>query len=388
MPTIDLNSGSSTIDSFNGPTGTVTLTAASLSRQPGATVTFMGSQTGSGTQDLDTAANTFTFNTAPATSGQVSTSSAAVGAASGIIPYAMVINNDFGDFATIDPNNNNSIAAFAAYVPSIALAGPHDIVKESTPETMTGGKTIAGLLLTGSGAVSEGGNTLTLSSGGLLDTATAGGTISGGTLLFNPVAGGGTGEGIVITPEVSGATANFYNLGFRPAANIPANVAATTVSGPTQIPYNMTPTSSRIDPSLNYPNATVLTGSGGNGPLAALPAGTQTSDVAAEWTAQLNIVTGGSYTFYMTIADGAYLYIDGNPVFAAGTNGGGPAAVSLPVTLAAGLHTVKETYDHAITSATNIVAYAGPDTIVNGTAQIDVLAGAIHCKAAIPCSRA
>ena len=367
LPTIDLNSGSSTIDTFNtGATGTVTLTSSSLVRQAGATVTFLGSQTGSGSEDLDTPANTFSFTTAPTTYGNNG----------GIIPYATVINNDFGDFATYD-TANGSIAAFTAYVSSIALAGPGDTVKESTPETLTSSKTINGLLLTGAGAVSEAGNTLTIATGAMLNTSTSGGTISGGALLFNPVGTGatGSGEGIIISPAVGGAAASFYNLGFRPAANIPANVSATTITGPTQIPYNMTPTSTRIDPSLNYPIATGLTGSSGAGPLATLPAGTQNGDVAAQWTSTLNIVTGGTYTFSMTIFDGAYLYIDGNPVFAAGNNGTGPAAVSLPVTLTAGLHTLRETYDHAVTSATNIVAYSGPDTAVNGTATTVVLAG-------------
>ena len=137
----------------------------------------------------------------------------------------------------------------------------------------------------------------------------------------------------------------------------------------------MTPTSTRIDPSINYPVAAVLTGSAGNGPLAALPAGTQTSDVAGQWTAQLNIVTAGSYTFYMTVMDGAYLYIDGNPIMAAGNNGAGPAVASTPVTLAAGEHTLRETFDHAAGTAANIVAYSGPDTLVGGTTTIVTLAG-------------
>ena len=72
-----------------------------------------------------------------------------------------------------------------------------------------------------------------MASGGLLNTSTFGGTVSGGTLQFNPTGATGptSGEGIVISPTVGGAAASFYNLGFRPAANIPANVAATTVAG-------------------------------------------------------------------------------------------------------------------------------------------------------------
>ena len=72
------------------------------------------------------------------------------------------------DFATYD-FVLNSIAPFTAYATSIAAAAAGDTVKLTAAETLTGNKTINGLLLAG-GIVGEAGFTLTVASGGIAAT--------------------------------------------------------------------------------------------------------------------------------------------------------------------------------------------------------------------------
>ena len=65
----------------------------------------------------------------------------------GILPYATVINNDFGDFATYDTTvgNHGSIAAFTGYLPTFVGANASSTVQISTAITLTSNTTVNAL---------------------------------------------------------------------------------------------------------------------------------------------------------------------------------------------------------------------------------------------------
>ncbi len=192
LGTIMIGAGQSTIATTSGPANSaVQLTSTSLTRNAGGTVSFVGLS--GTTPNLDTVANKITFIMAPTT----------VGNNGGILPYAVANGTAVGsDFATYDMANN-SIAVFSGYVGSIAAAGTGDIVKlTQVDNTLTAPtKSITGLLLAG-GTLSEGGNTLTLSSGGLVGANGTSSTIIGGSLAF------GSTEGIITISQAAILTIN------------------------------------------------------------------------------------------------------------------------------------------------------------------------------------
>src|SRR6185295_19810600 len=116
----------------------------------------------------------------------------------------------------------------------------------------------------------------------------------------------GAGEGIIQTPTVGGITANFFPLAFGPTAGI---AALTQVNS-----FNLTPSNTRIDPSLNYPLSFGLAGIGGTGPAVALPALVPGVEMATQWAGTLNVVTAGTYTFTLAINATGYVVIDNVPV--------------------------------------------------------------------------
>ena len=96
-----------------------TLTLASLTRNGGGTVNFIGNPGGGASANLDSGFNRLVFATVPTLTGNNG----------GILPYATVSGTANGtDFATYD-FVNNSVAPFAGYVGTIATAGPGDIVR-------------------------------------------------------------------------------------------------------------------------------------------------------------------------------------------------------------------------------------------------------------------
>src|SRR5262249_25550503 len=194
--TLTLGPGSSTVQAGFSTTpalGTTSaLTFGSLIRNAGATVNFVGNTGGGVNAVLGSGYNRVVFSTAPTTTGSNG----------GILPYAVVSNalSTGADFATYD-FGNNTVAAFTGYATSLAAAGPNDTVKLSGAETLSGNDTVNALLLVG-GTVGLGGNTLTVTSGGLAVTAptsgAATGTVIGGTLAF------GSAEGVVNTANSTG----------------------------------------------------------------------------------------------------------------------------------------------------------------------------------------
>ena len=382
--TVTLNPGSSTITTAPGSNaGSVAITAAALVRNAGGTVDFLGNGLGNGST------NEILFTQAPTQQGNSSNVHI------GILPYGIV---NGGDFATYQLNNPldpsiTGIGAFNDYASSIATAHTGDTLKESSVESLTANTTINALLLSTSGAsgavsgtVGEAGFTLTLASGGLLDTAPAG-TISGGTLAFGgPFSGDPSNEGIVMNGEVAGGLdVNYWE-------NTGLNGFATIDDSFNQYNQKEAPLYTRIDPTINYPansNGLVPSGTIGNPqPLPPIPGltgvyplgysilGSTPQCTEATWSGYLNIITGGLYAFNMACDDFNQLFIDGQLVLTASYPSNSVAQRRYATDfLTPGLHAIEDQYQNQGGIAVQVLSYTGPDTN-NGPLQ--VLPGAVN----------
>ncbi len=208
--TVTLSTGFSTITTQSGPgtatssLGTVSLTVGNLVRNTGTSVDFAaGGSTFGNNPTLGTTASdankiilTNINSAAPALSLQ--------GNGGGILPWAEVTSPGVTplDFATY---GSNGIAAFSNYKTSLAAAGPGDIVKLTSSESLTTNKSIGALLIAGNYTVTQNLFTLTVTTGGIIATGASTGTIGAngnGTLDF------GSGAAIATTSLGTGATAN------------------------------------------------------------------------------------------------------------------------------------------------------------------------------------
>ncbi len=189
-----LGAGNSTISSTvttGGSGAAATLTFASLTRNSGATVNFVGVNTalsGAG-------ANQVVFTTTPTTTTVTG---------GNILPYATVTGPTGSfDFASAATAN---IVPFAAYTTAgiNGSTSANDVVKVTANDTLTGAKTVAAVLLSGNGLTVSGAFPLTLGTGALLTTGT---TTSGDTISVAGLTLGST-EGIVNnnTTPASGAS--------------------------------------------------------------------------------------------------------------------------------------------------------------------------------------
>ena len=373
---ITLNPGSSAIAMTPGASGSVALTGSALVRNTGATIDFTGAGLGT------------TSNTVTITAGL---QSQLQGDNGGILPYAAVNGGDFATYGTVTGSSPtvSSIQTFTGYQtnpnPSSWLSG--DTVKLTpafnaltdavTPVILPGTTTINALVLAGtnsSGVISfgENGNTLTLTSGGLLQGPNSlGATIEGGTLAFGT---GGTGEAIVsnYSPAFGpGLLAQFYNQPLNVDGGVldngdvtvltSNNLASAGQEAAGHLPNLATPpAATRIDPGINYsPSATGLAagviGPGDTG----IPSGVSATDMGVLWSGYLNIVTAGNYTITTASLDGTNVYIDGKLVVT-GVSATGAAAT---IPLSAGLHTFSEIYQKENT-------VQNPNTYLVGVATI------------------
>ena len=76
----------------------------------------------------------------------------------------------------------------------------------------------------------------------------------------------------------------------------------------------------------------------------------------------MNILQGGSYTFYLGSDDGSDLYIDGNPAPIVSATESDTAYTTGTVTLTAGYHSILQIFDNETGRAFIALQYAGPDT--------------------------
>ena len=406
--TIDLTGGNSLISMSPTGGGTVNLTANSLVRAAGATVTFSGVGLGTVTNALtDTASNELLFNTAPKTEGNSTFDHI------GILPYASINGTDFATYQVQNNTNDPTlvgISTFNDYALSIASANPGDTVKETGSEVLSGNTQINGLILTNAASISQAGFSLTIGSntftdgtpntgssgygGGILNFNVVGGTLSGGTLSF-----AGTGEGIILNGLVPGEVAtNFYNV--PNVSNGNNNGYGGNVLGTfNQFSYtNTVPTAQRVDPEINYPNngngvfgsggtAGGITSAGGNGqPVSNLPAAVVQASVAVQWTGYLNVVQGGLYSIINnTTDDDSQTFIDGqlviygtwqgNQAFNVGAGLAGNVYAA-SVNLTPGLHSILTQYFNAGGTGGEVIEYQGPDTggqlvVVPGAANLN-----------------
>ena len=147
--------------------------------------------------------------------------------------------------------------------------------------------------------------------------------LAGGTLQFTATAG------------FSGSYYNVVNDGYVPDFT------------------DLTPVATRTDATIDFPN--------NNSGFAPGIAGLDMTDSAAEWTGELNVTSGGSYTFQTTSDDGSLIYVDGQQV----VNDDGPHAMQTAtgtVELAPGEHAITVEYTQAGGGAGIIVQYSGADT--------------------------
>ena len=175
------------------PGATAQLTFTNLIRNSGATVNFLGGSAG-----LLAAASTFGFtannisplgtatnqilinqiNGAAPSAAIVGSSTVAGHIGDGILPWAEVNGAaGTGGFATYNGSAGIGINAFQGYAMSIAAASPTDTVLETSPETVTAGKTINALFVYATAALQvtlNAGVSLTLTSGAFSTAGTLG----------------------------------------------------------------------------------------------------------------------------------------------------------------------------------------------------------------------
>ncbi len=154
---LTLAGGANTVSVSGGGTNTAALTLDSISRgnTSGATLNV----------SLGSANSSLTLATAPTLDD-------------GIVDYITVNGSDFATHG----GNGTALVAYSGYGTDINTAGSTTNVSASGSPALSSSKTINALKLGGGAALSLGGNTLTVASGGLLTTGSSAVSISGGTL--------------------------------------------------------------------------------------------------------------------------------------------------------------------------------------------------------------
>ncbi len=183
--------GSNTVD-LGANNNTVAVTT--LNRNPGSTVTFLGSNMGS--------TNTITFGAFGTGAGLVN----------GILPYADVANGagPATDFATHNLNGNTGIGiAASTSFTAFGTAGGNgtENIKGDNPGgtlSLTGDIFVNSINLNGEN-INANGHTITIASGGVLESSGTSAIIMGGTIQFSTAANGtGPVEGIITVSDVGG----------------------------------------------------------------------------------------------------------------------------------------------------------------------------------------
>ena len=109
-----------------------------------------------------------------------------------------------GTTTTITTPTVTGVTAFFDYATTLAGAAPTDNVKIVAGETLEGNETVNGLIIANASSVIEAGDTLTITSGALVNAVTAAASpITGGTIEF------GTAEGVIT--EFGAATATIQS---------------------------------------------------------------------------------------------------------------------------------------------------------------------------------
>ncbi len=115
----------------------------------------------------------------------------------------------------------------------------------------------------------------------------------------------------------------------------------------------LTPVATRVDATIDFPDD-----ASGFEPGVA---GLNTTNCGAVWTGQLNVTSGGTYTFQNSSDDGSLLFVDGQQV----VDDDGPhgmQTVAGTIYLAPGAHQVTVEYAQSGGGAGIIAQYSGPDT--------------------------
>ena len=157
--------------------------------------------------------------------------------------------------------------------------------------------------------------------------------------------------GTVLNSAGGGVVSSFYN----------GNATGDTNA----INFNATPTATRIDPDINYPDVSAsFQGPATPGNPATLPPGVTLVTVGMVVNGYLNIVTPGAYTFGAFSDDGFTMLIDGIVVINNDNTANGAVLVTgaAAVTLSAGLHTLQVRYVNNGAGGANVIEYSGPDT--------------------------
>ena len=114
----------------------------------------------------------------------------------------------------------------------------------------------------------------------------------------------------------------------------------------------------------NYTQAINFANEIGAAYFAAVVPGTPNINFAATFTGQLQVSTGGVYTFCLTSDDGSYLYVDSSTLWVVNDGQAHPiATVCNNDTLAAGVHTLFINYFQQLGYTAMQFTYSGPDTL-------------------------
>lgn len=155
-------------------TGSATLTAASLTRNPGTTVNFTNP---AGTLGTIGDNPRLVLTAAPALDD-------------GILAYATVNGTDFATYTSVNGVNPDGLSAYASYNTGAQTGWTitTDNAAPTADQTLAGSRTINSLKLAAGIDVSQAGFTLTLQSGGMLSTGGTATTISGGSFTTGSAA--------------------------------------------------------------------------------------------------------------------------------------------------------------------------------------------------------
>ncbi len=155
-------------------TGSATLTAASLTRNPGTTVNFTNP---AGTLGTIGDNPRLVLTAAPALDD-------------GILAYATVNGTDFATYTSVNGVNPDGLSAYASYDTGAQTGWTitTDNAAPTADQTLAGSRTINSLKLAAGIDVSQAGFTLTLQSGGMLSTGGTATTISGGSFTTGSAA--------------------------------------------------------------------------------------------------------------------------------------------------------------------------------------------------------
>ena len=231
---ITLASGNTQIWTVPSPNSgsTLSVTAASLTRNAGASVNFVGVNAAIGS-----AFNQLFFTTAPTLTG---------GAGNGILPYGVISLTSTttpGDFPTYTASGG--IAPFTNYVTSLADATPNSNVKLSSAAALAAGvgtQVINSLVLVGATDLALSGGTLQIASGGVL--ATGGSTTdivgnAGSALDFGSAEGIISANNLVVNANITGTGGlTVYGGGTLTLANPNTYSGTTSLGAGTLSVYN------------------------------------------------------------------------------------------------------------------------------------------------------